>query len=88
MEKFALLTINGKEFLATKLVRLNDIVYQELASADPLKPEFVYIEQSSGKIVTDKATFLALREKYCLDKRRLMSTPQQRLKTDSDNTLQ
>ena len=71
MKKLEEIVVNGKKFFKTKLVKLDGVVYQELASADPMKPDFQYLDQTNGKLVSDHKTYIALREKYCLDKRRL-----------------
>ena len=57
--------INGKEYLATKKVQLGDKVYQELKSADIMRPETVYLDEA-GKVVEDWATYYALSVKYAM----------------------
>jgi len=63
--------INGKEYIATKLVRLNDIIYQEYCSANIMMPHTLYMEENEDKLVTRWKTYLALREKYAIDRRML-----------------
>jgi hypothetical protein len=57
--------ISGKEYLATKRVQLGDKVYQELKSADIMRPETVYLDEA-GKVVEDWATYYALSVKYAM----------------------
>ena len=66
--------INGKEYIPTKLVRLNDVVYQEYCSIDYMRPEIIYVTKSSGKVVNDWGTYYNLREKYAIDIRMLHGT--------------
>ena len=62
MRKLQTRIINNCEFYATKRVRLNDQVYQEYKTTDPMRPDTIYID-STGEIVDEK-THAQLKEKF------------------------
>ena len=57
--------INGKEYLKTKQVHLGGKVYQELKSADIMRPETIYLYET-GEVVKDWNTHYALSVKYAM----------------------
>jgi len=63
--------INGKEYIATKKVRMNGRVYQEYCSANIMMPHTLYMEEKEDKLVEHWKTYFALREKYAIDRRML-----------------
>ena len=73
MRKTKIYTIDGKEYIATKIVKLNNKKYQELFSADIMHPDILYVENVDGRLslVEDWDIYCALREKYAIDKRSL-----------------
>ena len=57
--------INGKEYLKTKQVQLGGKTYQELKSADIMRPETIYLDETD-KVVEDWNTHYALSVKYAM----------------------
>ena len=70
MKIFRIETIDGKEYFATKRVRLDDKKFQEFKSTNVQQPETIYVD-CKGEVVKDWDTYYALLEKYAVDKRSL-----------------
>ena len=72
MKEIKVYDIDGKEYLATRVVSLNGKKYQELCSADILRPDILYAENIDKlNLVEDWETYYALRKKYAIDERSL-----------------
>ena len=57
---------NDRKFFTTKLVLLDGKVYQEYRCIEIKRPEIVYVDQETGRQVTDGKTFNALLEAFTL----------------------
>jgi len=68
LEKFKIHLINGQDYLATRTVTLKGKKYQEFHSADIMRPDIIYFENTGKKqeLVDDWNIYYALRKKYAI----------------------
>jgi len=68
LKNFKVTVIDSREYLATNIRTLNGKKYQELCSANIMRPDILYLENLDGKseLVDDWDVYYALKKKYAI----------------------